>query len=331
MHDKFISVFSLLGQRLVEALSSGELGPIIARAVTQNSWFTEFDIIYQIKTICSQMLDAYKLDEWLNNCPVSECEKKVLVIMAGNIPLVGFFDLLCVLAGGHMAVVKTSSKDSILMKYVIDILKNISPDIPIKYYDGSENVDALIAMGGDNAVRFFRERYEGIPMLLRGSRYSVAVLDGTETEAEIAGLATDITAYSGLGCRNVGLLFLPVGYDVTRIINSICSVEHINKKIINNYGQRKALLTMAGRDFSDCGSRILFESSTFPEAISQVNYYFYDSQADVAEWLVANDESIQCVVGHMAHRRGVNFGQSQSPSLTDYPDGVDTMQFLSDI
>lgn len=329
--DKSIFVFSELGRRLNADVESDAVEPVIRKAVAQNPWFTEADIKYQIKTISNQLLDAHKLNEWLSCCPATESSKKVLVIMAGNIPMVGFFDLMCVLASGHTAVVKTSSKDSVLMEYIIDVLTDIDSNIPIEFYDGAEKVDALVAMGGDNAIRVFRQKYEGIPMLVRGSRFSVAVMDGTETDEEIDGLAQDITAYSGLGCRNVELLFMPVGYDIAKIVNSISCTKYINKKIINNYVQRKAMLEMNGVPFRDCGNRVLVEENSFPEAISQINYTFYGYLSEVADWLAVNDASIQCVAGHTDHPRSVGFGQSQSPSLRDYPDGEDTMAFLSKI
>lgn len=329
--DKSIFVFSRLGQLLGAAVADKSFGQIVRKAVAENPWFTEYDIRYQIESVCTQMLDADKLYEWLSRYSESKHEKKVLVIMAGNIPMVGFFDLMCVLASGNRAVVKTSSKDSVLIAYIIGILKDIYPDIPIDFYDGGIKPDALVAMGGDNAVRLFRQKYEGIPMLLRGNRCSVAVLDGTESNEEIAGLAEDITSYSGLGCRNVGLLFLPNGYDISNIVRSINCTEHINKKIINNYTQLKAVLEMNGVRFTDCVCRIMVERGGFPEAISQVNYVFYDSLPKVADWLAENDSSIQCVEGHLNHSRRVDFGQSQNPSLADYPDGEDTMKFLSNI
>jgi len=251
--------------------------------------------------------------------------------MAGNIPLVGFSDLLCTLFSGHAAIVKLSRKDRVLMEYIIDILKDIDSDIPISHYDGQKDIDALVAMGGNNAVRIFRERFKEIPVLLRDSRFSAAIIDGTETPDEISGLANDIAAYCGLGCRNVGFLFVPVGYDVQSLCRKIHCIEHMNDKIMNGYRQRKALLTITGMAFIDCGDRVFVECGDFPQAISQVNYMFYKSKSDIKEWLSKNDSEIQCVVGHFEHPRAVGFGLSQRPGLADYPDGRDTMQFLLSI
>ncbi len=328
--DKYIYVFSELGRRLRNAVSGPEFGYNAAEAIAGNGWFTRADIEFQIESICTQMLDEDRLNQWYRSyypAPAHD-SKRVLIIMAGNIPLVGFFDLMCTLMSGHAAIIKPSSKDRVLVEYIVDILKSIDTDIPVSFYTGHEEVDALVAMGGDNAVRIFRERFNGIPVLLRDSRFSVAVVDGNETPEELSGLSDDITSYCGLGCRNVGLLFVPTGYDLQIICRKISCTKHVNNKINNNYRQRKALLTMTGVTFADCGNRILVECSDFPQAISQINYIYYNSKDEIAEWLVGNDSDIQCVVGHFEHPRAVGFGLSQRPELTDYPDGNDTMKFL---
>ena len=166
--------------------------------------------------------------------PVAE-PRRVLVVMAGNIPLVGFFDMLCVLAAGHRCLVKPSAKDTVLMEYVIGLLRGIDPQVPVEFYDGSTSPDAVIATGSDNANRYFRAQYAGIPALLRGNRQSVAVLGGRETPAQLTALADDIWAYSGLGCRSVSLLFLPEGYDLQ------LRMPEVNVKYRNSYRQQKAL------------------------------------------------------------------------------------------
>ena len=244
--------------------------------------------------------------------------------MAGNIPLVGFFDLLCVLVSGHGCLVKPSAKDSVLMEHVVGLLREIDPSAPVRLYDGTSPVDAVIAAGSDNANRYFLAHYAGIPSLLRGSRQSVAVLSGRETPEQLAGLADDIWAYSGLGCRSVSLIFAPEGYEPALQIPSV------NDKYINNYRQQRALLEMQGRSFVDLGCAVAVEQCAFPAALSRIAYAHYATLDEVAAWLAGHDGELQCVVtGCLPHSRRAGFGCAQSPALTDYPDDRDVLAWLA--
>lgn len=301
-------------------------------AVTANPWFSEDGIVVAARNIAGNMLSRRALDEWLASYPSLPAAepRDVLLVMAGNIPFVGFQDLLCVLSAGHRALVKMSSKDRVLMSYIIDELRDISPGIAVAGYDGCEIPGAVIAMGGDNAVRALRNRYSGLPAMLRGNRSSLAVLSGNETSGQMAGLAGDILSYSGLGCRNVSLVFVPYGYDIDLLASALQEWDgRINPKYFNNYLQTKALLNMSGVPFTDCGYCVLREDFGFPAAVSCVNYIRYISDETVADWIGAHDAEIQCIAGEIAHGRAVGFGRTQSPGLADYPDGCDTMQFLS--
>ena len=189
-----------------------------------------------------------------------------------------------------------------------------------------ERPDAVIATGSDNANRYFRMLFGGIPSLLRGSRQSVAILSGRETAAELSGLEEDIFAYSGLGCRNVSLLFLPRGY----LPELRCTA--LNEKYRRNYLRERALLRMRRMPFVDLDGAVLCEDRSFPTALSRIHYTFYDSLADVEAWLAAHDDRLQCVVSQcVRHSRRVAFGRAQHPGLTDYADDVDTMRFLGTI
>ena len=213
--ENAIGLFSRLGCRLRGFGDDARTREVIGRACRENGWFTPADICRAVAAVADGMLRRDALAEWLAPYPVPVAEpRRVLVVMAGNIPLVGFFDMLCVLAAGHRCLVKPSAKDTVLMEYVIGLLRGIDPQVPVEFYDGSTSPDAVIATGSDNANRYFRAQYAGIPALLRGNRQSVAVLGGRETPAQLTALADDIWAYSGLGCRSVSLLFLPEGYDL---------------------------------------------------------------------------------------------------------------------
>ena len=321
-----IETFSALGVRLLGFGDDDATRAVIDSACRANGWFTPADIRRAVRAIACDMLQREKLEAWLANYPALPvaAPRRVLVVMAGNIPLVGFFDMLCVLAAGHRCLVKPSAKDTVLMEYVIGLLRGIDPQVPVEFYDGSTSPDAVIATGSDNANRYFRAQYAGIPALLRGNRQSVAVLGGRETPAQLTALADDIWAYSGLGCRSVSLLFLPEGYDLQ------LRMPEVNVKYRNSYRQQKALLTMGGQPFRDLGAAVAVEERAFPAALSRINYSFYKSPAEVGAWLAAHDAGLQCVVSEcIACRRRVDFGHAQSPGLTDYPDDRDVIEFLT--
>ena len=182
----------------------------------------------------------------------------------------------------------------------------------------------MIATGSDNANRYFRAHYAGIPSLLRGSRQSVAVLSGRETPEQLAGLADDIWAYSGLGCRSVSLIFMPEGYEPA------LQMPPVNDKYINNYRQQRALLEMQGRPFVDLGCAVAVEQCAFPAALSLIAYAHYTALDEVAAWLAGHDGELQCVVtGCLPHSRRAGFGCAQSPALTDYPDDRDVLAWLA--
>lgn len=318
-------VFAELGRRLAAVGADDEA---VAAACRDNGWFRPSEVCKALHAIAAEMLERRKLAQWLAaypSLPVGE-QRNVLVIMAGNIPAVGLFDLLCVCMSGHRCIVKPSSKDRATMEFIIRQLREIDPHIPIEYYD-LQRIDAVIATGSDNTNRYFRARYAAIPSLLRGSRSSVAVLAGDESDDELRGLAEDIFAYSGLGCRNVSLIFTPRGH-----LPQLPAWDDANPKYRNNYIQTRAVAGMRGEPFIDTGCAILAEGREFPTELSRINYTFYDSADEVAGWLSLHDGELQCVVSRcVVHPRCVGFGRAQHPSLTDYPDAVDVMNFLSSI
>jgi hypothetical protein len=334
MKKGMVDIFAELGRRLSAFGRDARTREVARQAVEANPWFTADEVTRAAQALAREMLSREALTVWLASYPALPVAvpRRVLIVMAGNIPFVGFQDLLCVLAASHRAVVKPSSKDGVLMRWVIAELHDIEPEIPISYFDEGERPDAVVAMGGDDAIRALSAMYEEMPILLRGSRWSVAVLGGDETAEQMGALADDIFAYSGLGCRNVSLVLVPKWFDIERLENALRSYPRpINPKYANNYRQVKALLYMNGAKFIDCGRCVLCEEWNFPAAVSRINYGQYFSAEQVAEWLAAHDTEIQCVVGNVDHPRATSFGKSQSPTLTDYPDGRDTMQFLTTI
>lgn len=323
-----IDLFAALGEELRRFGRDEASRPVIEQACRENRWFTLDDIRYAVEALCHQMLQRDLLDAWLVRYPTLPVAhpRRILVVMAGNIPLVGFFDLLCVVSAGHRCVVKSSAKDSVLMHHLIDLLRTIAPSVAIEPYDGKSPVDAVIATGGDNATRYFKSRYADLPTLLRGHRQSVAVLDGSESEAQLKALSDDIWRYSGLGCRNVSLLFLPEGY-TPRL-----HTPAMHPKYRNNCLQTRALLAMQGVAYLDWGDSVAVEQRSFPARLSQIAYTHYRTSAEVSEWLSLHDAQLQCVVTEsLPHSRRVGFGRAQSPSLTDYPDERDVMSWLAEL
>ena len=323
-----IETFATLGRRLEQFGQTAASQAVIEAARAENPWFTAESVAAAVEAIRVEMLQPERLAAWLApyRLPVSVA-RKVLVVMAGNVPLVGFFDLLCVVMSGHRCLVKPSSKDRVLTEYLLDELRAIDPQLPVSRYDGSEEPDAVIATGSDNTNRYFRATYDSIPALLRGSRSSVALLSGTESDADLAGLAEDIWLHSGLGCRNVSLLLLPEGTPFPAL-----HLPQLHAKYRNNYRQTKALLELCGETFIDLGGAVAVEQAAFPQTLSTLAYFYYRTPAEAEAWLAAHDREIQCVVSAcVGHPRRVGFGRAQHPRLTDYPDAVDVLAFLADL
>ncbi len=322
-------IFTELGERLATFGEDAASRAVIERAETENGWFTEADVRYAVRAICEDMLCREKLEPWLSSYGLPETApaepKYVAIIMAGNIPLVGFFDLLCVVASGNHAAVKMSGKDRVLMSYVVEQLRDIEPEILLSEY-ADEVVDAVIATGSDNANRYFRSRFADVPSLLRGNRHSVAVLTGDESAEQLRALSEDIYRYSGLGCRNVSLIFAPKGCEIELAECDVCP------KYANNLRQTRALLAMGGVEYRESGCSLLVEGAEFSAQLSRINVVRYGSLAEVCAWLESHEEELQCVVSDFVeHSRRVDFGSAQRPALTDYPDDRDVMRFLLDI
>jgi hypothetical protein len=287
------------------------------------------------------MLSTEAISAWGELYPLlpAVASRNVLIIMAGNIPLVGVHDLVCVLAAGHRAMVKPSSKDFENMSWVVGQLLDIFPDLPLEMFSSdSPAPDAVIAMGSNTTVAAISRQYGEIPMLLRGNRSSLAVLSGDESVEELAALADDVVSFSGLGCRNVSLVFVPRDYVPTDFAKALRRRKgSVGVKFGNNYRQVRAMLKMGGTPHIDCDVCALIEGSDFPSEPTIVNYAYYDNLSEVKDWVSVRDSEIQCValppvlIGAGIHQRAVLHGRTQRPLLNDYPDGRDTMQFLTTI
>ncbi|MFR9502917.1 MAG: acyl-CoA reductase [Rikenellaceae bacterium] len=320
-----VDIACTLASRLKDFGKTPESKRVIESAIELNPWFSHDEICMAVEAISNHMLNKERLDEWLSQYPSlpKHTAQRVGIIMAGNIPLVGFFDLLCTLMAGDEAWIKPSSKDRPLIEYICSTLKHIEPNIPIYDYNDSSQVDAVIATGGDDANRHFKQVFKSKRRLLRASRHSIAVLCTEPRREQLELLTKDIYTYSGLGCRNVAMIFSPKGYNVN------IPAHTSNTKYKNNYLQSRALLTINKRDFTDNGSSIFIHSRELPHTLSAISIYEYDSLEEVEQWISEHEDELQCIASEcIDHPRRVNFGQTQYPTLNDYADGVDTMKFL---
>ncbi len=302
------------------------------KATNENQWFLPQFIELSVNNICEQFLTAEKLQTLIDRYQLSSnpSPKKVGIVMAGNIPLVGFHDLLCTFITGHYAMIKTSSKDEALVTFLVKKMKEWS-EKAAPYFTISmmlKNCDAYIATGSNNSSTYFEYYFAKYPHIIRKNRTSVAILTGEETEEELEALADDVYQYFGLGCRNVTKLFVPRGYDFEPLLNSFKKYRYLfdYQKYKNNYDYNLAIHLLNNKYYMSSGSMLLVEDPSHFSPISQLHYEFYDDVNEVKHSLEKND-AIQCVVG----RTGLPFGGAQQPGICDYADGVDTIQFLKDL
>jgi hypothetical protein len=329
-----IDAFHELGNYL-RAISPAEKEALLSQTANENPWFNGENTILALTGI-SKFLDRHTLGEWLDPYSFKSPSKKVGVAMAGNIPLVGFHDLMCVLLSGHHLIAKLSSNDSVLMKFIRDLLINIDPSFKstIFFEERLNGVDAVIATGSDNTSRYFEYYFRNIPHIIRKNRTSCAVILGEESADEFSTLGKDVFSYFGLGCRNVSKIYVPEKFEFPRMLKSWESFQPIinHHKYANNYDYQKSILLINQIHFYDSGFVLLTQNENLVSPISTVYYEFYKDQNDLNAKLEMQKEKIQCTVSAKGWFKGsVPFGEAQFPSVSDYADGVDTMSFLQAI
>lgn len=319
-------------KKAIEALLEEDDG-VFASIKASNPWFTEVNVRKMLQGLVDSYLSEYHLINWLEDyLPLPEDHKKSLgIVMAGNIPLVGFHDLICGILSGYHIKIKLSDKDAILTPYLLKSA-DISNDI-IECVEILPKCDKVIATGSNNTSRYFEYYFREIPHVIRTNRTSVAVLDGKESIEELEDLANDILSYYGLGCRNVSKIFVPLEYDLAPIFEAVDSYKDYahHHKYFNNFEYTSALYLLNREDFKSNGYFIIRESKELFSRISCVHVHRYDKFGAVHKYLEDYEDSIQCVATNTAsitHDRKVSLGQCQSPQLSDYADGIDTMRFL---
>jgi hypothetical protein len=332
-----IKAFTELGRYLNDPQNQAEIELWADKASHQNNWFTIDNTLKSLKSIANYYLNEQLLQEWVGLYEIPDkpqTVKSVGVIMAGNIPAVGFHDLLTIILSGHVCVAKLSSQDSFLMLTLIEKLLEIEPNLEIRIADKMNEVDALIATGSDNSARYFEYYFRSKPHIIRQNRSSVAILNGKETEADFLSLGGDITDYFGLGCRNISKLYVPKDYDFTKFYDSIEPLGDIfyHNKYKNNYDYNKSIYLVNQIHHYDNGFLMLTKNDALVSPISVVFYENYENEADLENIIAENKDKIQCIVAKDAwFEKSFNFGEAQKPKLWDYADGVDTMNFLLDL
>jgi hypothetical protein len=303
----------------------------IVRSKAENGWFTE-DNVRNALAAWGNELTRKKLGEWVNRYAFTEpkAPKNVAIIMAGNIPLVGFHDFLTVLLFGHAAVVKLSADDKRLLPLIAKMLVELHPyfEKRIRFVERVVNPAAVIATGSNNTARYFAYYFGKYPNIIRKNRTSVAVLTGDETEAQITALGEDIFRYFGMGCRNVGKVYIPLGFDLNRIFAAILPFAEVvqNHKYANNYDYHRAIFMLNKQPFLENGFVIFKEGESLHTPVSVIHYERYADLEILNQQLLAQAEELQCVVGNAPGH--IPFGKTQCPTLWDYADGVDTVAFL---
>lgn len=309
------------------------LSETIALAKHHNGWFTPENIHFALQG-WGELLTEEHLTQWLSNYNLDQNQpKKVAIIMAGNIPLVGFHDFLAVLITGNSVQAKLSSNDKALLPLISKYLIEIEPSLKDRITFTEEKLDkfdAVIATGSNNTARYFEHYFGKGPNIIRKNRNSVAVLTGNETTHELTALGEDIFRYYGLGCRSVSKLFVPENYNFEAFFKALFEYNPImnSAKYANNYDYNKAVYLMSEFKLLENGFLILKEDESYSSPIASLFYEVYDSLENLKEKLSKEDDKIQCVVSNIDIVNEIAFGQTQSPKLSDYADGVDTVDFL---
>ena len=330
--EQRINAFVKLGEQL--RLPSEESSQIIQSAQHKNPWYTPQNVERALRAI-AENLTIEKLTHWLAPYPDIQSTKTVGLILAGNIPLVGFHDILAVLISGFKAKIKVSSDDAGLTAYVMGLLKKIEPYFgdAFEIVDRLKDFDLVIATGSNNSARYFDYYFGTKPHIIRRNRNSVAVLGGAESPSQLEALGHDIFDYFGLGCRSISKLFIPKEYPIAHFFEGIAAFNNVTAhfKYTNNYDYNKSIYLINGDKHFDNGFLLLKEDEKTASPLAVVYYETYETIAEVENKLTLAQENIQCVVSELALKvpsPQFHFGESQCPSLDDYADGVNTLDFL---
>ena len=318
-------------------IRSIDFKPYLSSIEESNPWFTADNIDLAIAGTLRYLKEDH-LDQWmlqyLNNLTAP---KIIGVIMAGNLPLVGIHDFICVFASGHQIKIKLSHQDQLLLPLLLD---KLAPEyhqkgtIQIVQELHPNEIDAIIATGSDNTTRYIKYNFGSIPSIIRGNRSSIAILDGTETEEQLSALGNDVFTYFGRGCRNVSKLMVPVDYDLDKFCSSNRRFQELitHQKYCNNYRHQKALFTTAKKDFIDAGYTLFARDVSVVSPLGVIHYQEFKDLDQLDDLISIQQDKIQCIASaEQWYQNSLDFGTLQEPDLWDYSDNLDTMKFLCNL
>jgi len=330
-----LAVTTRLGQYIMQ--NDERLQAYVQRTAVVNPWFTVENQFKSLNSIAQQFLDPEKIVVWLSGYvfPEKVAEQKTIgLVLAGNIPMVGFHDVLCTFVSGHQAKIKLSEKDPFLLPYLVQVMTEMDERVGAYFHfvDRLQDYDAVIATGSNNSSRYFEAYFGKHPHIIRKNRNAIAVLQGNESTDELRHLSEDVFQYFGLGCRNVSKIYVPEGYD----FNPLLEVFHEHKELVlnnkykNNFDYNYAFLMLNKAAFLANGCILLIEDPSLTSRIASLNYTYYHSLEWMEQEIADREEQIQCVVARSGFLSSatVDFGTTQTPELWSYADGVDTLQFL---
>ena len=333
-----ISAFNRLGDFLRNINSENSdyksLFDTVSRAKDNNGWFSKENVIHALNA-WGNLLNKKDLIQWTKDYVFENEEPKTVgLVLAGNIPLVGFHDVLSVLISGNKALVKCSSSDPLLIALLVLKLQEIEPgfkDLVEFTKERFTHFDAVIATGSNNAARYFEYYFSKVPNLIRANRNGVAVLDGNETKEQLEALAQDVVRYFGLGCRSTSKVFVPVGYDLNLIFGVLYPFDSLmdSAKYANNYDYNKAVYLMSQFDLLDNGFFMLKEDESYTSPVACLHYEYYSDYKNLEEKLKLDQDLIQCITSNQKGKSHFEFGKAQQPNLWDYADGKNTLHFLN--
>jgi hypothetical protein len=333
--DERVAVLIALGKHL-QRMDDDYLRAVMHRTHYHNDWFTIENQEQAIRAIADQMLDAKQLQQWLQHYHIDDhiASKAVALVPAGNIPLVSFHDVLCIFAAGHRAIIKLSDKEPYLLPYLLQWLQRFDPRSAAYFQivEKLQNYDAVIATGSNNSARYFEAYFGKVPHIIRRNRNGVALIEGQETPQQLQALGHDVFSYFGLGCRNVSKLYVPRTYDFQPLLEALYDFRSIilHNRYKNNFDYNYALYILNRIPHHANGCILLMEDASLQSRIAVLHYAYYDTIEQVVADIAARESEIQCVVAsdNQHIRNAIPFGTAQQPTLSDYADGVDTMQFL---
>lgn len=327
--EEIIDKFCSMGDWIRRSLKNGEFDALLQTAFAKNPWFCPAFSKKALEGI-ALWIEKDSLEAFVKPYSFASEAKKVAVVAAGNVPAVAFHDIMCVLLSGNVVECKLSHKDDVLLPFLFG---KYFPQEVIFESEKLKSFQAVIATGSNNTALHFENYFAKYPHLIRHSRSSIAVLSGSETALQLQGLAEDMLLYAGLGCRNVGRLFVPKGYSFD-LLKQACQnflwLRDLNK-YRNNLDYHRTIFIMNNVRFEDLESVLLLENPDLNSAVSVVNYSYYASEEEVVEYISANRENLQIVVGNNPKISTVGFGKAQQPQINDFADGTDTMKWLDSL